>query len=180
MAGSWEWEHLIQTLRDTLDLVKLRAVEPEHLQDDLYGQLLPGLLYETVRDPVGSATGTGRRRCGRPEGRVECRPTHDGFSHWARIEPRPRGHDFDRTLQARVEDPLWMLTRQWQFGEFHGEDAGSAVMTTLAHRSSPITQIRVGASSAPYDHAVPLEARVERLPIDFPPPLSRALSAGTC
>jgi hypothetical protein len=97
--------------------------------------------------------------------------THDGFSHWARIEPRPRGHDFDRTLQARVEDPLWMLTRQWQFGEFHGEDAGSAVMTTLAHRSSPITQIRVGASSAPYDHAVPLEARVERLPIDFPPPL---------
>ena len=69
--------------------------------------------------------------------------THDGFSHWARIEPRPRGHDFDRTLQARVEDPLWMLTRQWQFGEFHGEDAGSAVMTTLAHRSSPITEIKV-------------------------------------
>jgi len=97
--------------------------------------------------------------------------THDGFSHWARIEPRPRGHDFDRTLQARVEDPLWMLTRQWQFGEFHGEDAGSAVMTTLAHRSSPITQIKVGASSAPYDHAMPLEARVERLPIDFPPAL---------
>ena len=30
-----------------------------------------------------------------------------------------------------------MLTRQWQFGEFHGEDAGSAVMATLAHRSLP-------------------------------------------
>ena len=34
--------------------------------------------------------------------------------------------DFDRSLRAEIRDPLWMLTRQWQLGEFKGEDAGSA------------------------------------------------------
>ncbi|SCF19725.1 hypothetical protein GA0074695_4247 [Micromonospora viridifaciens] len=44
--GAWRWEDLIQTLHDTLELSKIRAVEPEHLQDDLYGQLLPLLIGE--------------------------------------------------------------------------------------------------------------------------------------
>ena len=30
----------------------------------------------------------------------------------------------DRALRAEVRDPLWMLTRQWQMGEFQGDDAG--------------------------------------------------------
>ena len=32
---------------------------------------------------------------------------------------------FDRALRVEVRDALWMLTRQWQTGEFQGEDAGS-------------------------------------------------------
>ena len=33
-----------------------------------------------------------------------------------------------------MRDPLWMLTRQWQFGEFRGEDAASPVTARIAYR----------------------------------------------
>lgn len=54
---------------------------------------------------------------------VVFRPT---VTMWNRLEGRPRQEAFDRSLRAEVRDPLWMLTRQWQVGEFKGEDAGSA------------------------------------------------------
>jgi len=44
---------------------------------------------------------------------------------WNRLEGRPRRADFDRALKAEVRDPLWMLTKQWQLGEFKADDAGS-------------------------------------------------------
>src|SRR5512138_2951260 len=34
----------------------------------------------------------------------------------------------NESLQARVSDPLWLLARQWQFGEFQGSDSGSPVI----------------------------------------------------
>jgi hypothetical protein len=41
---------------------------------------------------------------------------------WNRVEGRPRAvKNFDRALKAEVRDPLWMLTRQWQMGEFEGD-----------------------------------------------------------
>ena len=46
---------------------------------------------------------------------------------WNRLEGRPRSADFERSLRAEVRDPLWFLTRQWQYGEFEGEDAGSPI-----------------------------------------------------
>ena len=44
---------------------------------------------------------------------------------WNRVEGRPRTVNFERGLRAEVCDALWMLSRQWQVGEFAGEDAGS-------------------------------------------------------
>jgi hypothetical protein len=35
---------------------------------------------------------------------------------WNRLEGRPRSTDFERSLRAEVRDPLWFLTRQWQYG----------------------------------------------------------------
>ena len=56
----------------------------------------------------------------------------------ARLEPpraaRARRSSSTRRCSARVHDPLWMLARQWQFGEFKGEDTGSAVLAKLARR----------------------------------------------
>ena len=39
---------------------------------------------------------------------------------WNRLEARPRTNSLDRALRAEVRDPLWMLTKQWQMGEFRG------------------------------------------------------------
>ena len=58
-----------------------------------------------------------------------------------RLEARPRTLDFTRSLRAEVRDPLWMLTRQWQFGEFEGEDAASAVTSRIAYQHETIDRV---------------------------------------
>jgi hypothetical protein len=88
---------------------------------------------------------------------------------WSRLEPRSRRVEFDEALAAPVHDPLWMLTRQWQLGEFKGEDTGSPILAKLARRVTPVGSVRVGEGSfEPEDLSLPAEARVERLPIEFP------------
>jgi hypothetical protein len=47
-TGSWSWDDLVETLNDTLEMAKNRAVEPEHLEDTVFGQILPALLTEVV------------------------------------------------------------------------------------------------------------------------------------
>ena len=49
------------------------------------------------------------------------------ITSWTRLESRTRSEDMRSNLQAQIHDPVWQLARQWQFGEFHGEDAGSPV-----------------------------------------------------
>ena len=86
---------------------------------------------------------------------------------WNRLEGRPRIPDFERSLKAEVRDPVWFLTRQWQFGEFQGEDAASPIDVALGVRSAPLAFMRVGATEVPYDPTVPIETRVEREPAAF-------------
>lgn len=93
---------------------------------------------------------------------------------WNRLEGRPRKEDFERSLRAEVRDPLWMLTRQWQFGEFKGEDAGSAVKARVQLNTSRIDSYAVRSKNpdlsggeqyekaVPYDTSFPLETEVER------------------
>jgi hypothetical protein len=87
---------------------------------------------------------------------------------WNRLEGRPRTAEFDRALRAEVRDALWFLTRQWQFGEFRGEDAGSPVEVRTSVRVDPLQHYAVDPQKATaYDVAVPLETHVEREPIPF-------------
>jgi hypothetical protein len=89
---------------------------------------------------------------------------------WNRLEGRPRTIDFDRSLRAEVRDPLWMLCRQWQFGEFQGEDAGSAVTSKVQVRTAHLNRYAGSSLQAVgYDDALPLETRVERegFPVDL-------------
>jgi hypothetical protein len=53
--------------------------------------------------------------------------------NWTRIEATTRTVGLSGGLEARIADPLWMLARQWQVGEFHGDDAAqpAAVRTTF-------------------------------------------------
>src|SRR5688572_10442053 len=80
-----------------------------------------------------------------------------------RLESSPRTADFDRSLKAEVRDPLWMLTRQWQFGEFKGEDAATAVTTKILGEHTSINTIHFPNNvTLPYDGKIPLEAVVEK------------------
>jgi hypothetical protein len=54
------------------------------------------------------------------------------ITFWNRLEPRPRAMNIAPALSARIRDPLWMLTRQWQFGEFHGEDAAAPAYVQMS------------------------------------------------
>ena len=87
---------------------------------------------------------------------------------WNRLEGRPRRPDFTRALKAEVRDPLWMITRQWQMGEFIGEDAGSPVTAKVAWKTDEVTALHSSSGTTkPYDPELPLEAVIEARPIQF-------------
>lgn len=94
-----------------------------------------------------------------------------------RLEARPRTLDFTRSLRAEVRDPLWLLTRQWQFGEFGGEDAGSAVVARIGYHHQTVDGVTLG-DGKPFafdPSTMPLETRVERETIPF---VLRELASG--
>lgn len=96
---------------------------------------------------------------------------------WNRLEGRPRKEDFDRSLKAEVRDPLWMLCRQWQFGEYRGEDAGSAVKAKVQVETARLNRYAAAGEPAyPYDDGMPLEVRVEREAV--PPTLALRVQVG--
>jgi len=85
---------------------------------------------------------------------------------WNRLEGRPRRKDFTRALKAEVRDPLWMITRQWQMGEFIGEDAGSPITAKLAWSSDTPAEFQAAQGGVKaYDPELPLETVMEGLPV---------------
>ncbi len=87
---------------------------------------------------------------------------------WTRIEPKPRDGTLARGLQAQIRDAAWMLARQWQVGEFAGEDAGSPVAATIGVTNRTLSTYRPGddpANAVALDMALPLEVHVEREPV---------------
>src|SRR6266404_4169280 len=79
-----------------------------------------------------------------------------------RLEPRARTEDFARSLRAEIRDPLWMLARQWQMGEFEAEDAGSAIDARLLASQAHVDRIALGGvGGREYDLELRLETIVE-------------------
>lgn len=91
---------------------------------------------------------------------------YPAITRWNRLEGRPRAHNFDRALKAEVRDALWMLAKQWQMGEFQGDDAGSPVLarTCIDVMAIDRFQARQGVVEE-LKVDVPLEAKVERRPL---------------
>ncbi|MEW6734624.1 MAG: hypothetical protein AB1489_25090 [Acidobacteriota bacterium] len=89
---------------------------------------------------------------------------------WTRLEPRTRNEDIRVGLQAKIHDPLWLLARQWQLGEFKGEDAASPIMARLQAECARLTRYRPGrfndgvaTAIQNYDsNTIALETLVER------------------
>lgn len=89
---------------------------------------------------------------------------------WIRVEPLPRSTDLQIALEARIADPMWLLARQWQMGEFAAEDAGSPIVANLRADVARFDRFHAGSpgdspASHSIDHrdeATPLETLIER------------------
>jgi hypothetical protein len=89
---------------------------------------------------------------------------------WTRLEPQSVSGDPTPGLEARVHDPLWLLGRQWQLGEFHGEDAGSPVAVHVSSTTSSIVAWQPGDpaeghQALAWQEGLFLDAAVEREPV---------------
>lgn len=87
---------------------------------------------------------------------------------WVRLEPRSRDKSLAPGLEARVHDPLWLVGRQWQFGELNADaDLGSAIVAEISAQVVPLARYRPGraeeaAEARQYDVSTqPLETLVE-------------------
>lgn len=95
---------------------------------------------------------------------------------WVRIEPRSRDPQLLAGTEARLHDPLWLLARQWQFGELQGADAGSAMIARAQVETAPVDAVSAdGEHWHPFDPVhTPLDAalapsateRTARPPLD--------------
>lgn len=104
---------------------------------------------------------------------------------WNRLEPRPRTNrdlSFKRELEARVRDPLWFLARQWQLGEFKGEDAASPIFINFKANISRFEKWLPGEGGevpllGAFKHTTrPMEALVNHEP--FTPDISTCVELG--
>lgn len=85
------------------------------------------------------------------------------YTSWLRFEPRPRAASLENSFEARVHDPLWLLGRQWQLGEFQGEDVGTPVQVRTSVSEAALDAVAVGATVRTYDPSTqPLEMVVEQ------------------
>ncbi len=88
---------------------------------------------------------------------------HPAITRWNRLEGRPRTHHFDRALKAELRDALWLLCKQWQMGEFWGDDAGTPALARVCLDGMAIDRFQAAQGPVePFSLAEPLEARVER------------------
>jgi hypothetical protein len=95
------------------------------------------------------------------------------ITSWIRLEPHCRNTDMNAGLQARIYDPLWLLARQWQVGEFQGEDNGSPAAARWQGDAARFTRYypsilpdKNPVDGEPFDgNVIPLETLVEREPV---------------
>ncbi|GAA4273764.1 hypothetical protein U6A24_02495 [Aquimarina gracilis] len=97
-------------------------------------------------------------------------PVNEGpvkFPPQFRIEGRSRDANNKSGLEMRVADPLWMLGRQWQFGEFNAEDNGSPISAQANFRKQQIDAYSFTGFQNPKSlEGAPLEPKVEAVKIN--------------
>ncbi len=148
----WTPDTLLQVLRETLELGKLRGVDLADLT--AMQPLLPAIRIPVVNNAAGNILGPMANQA--DDGHDDSPLTLDtSYRTPSTVETG---------LAARIHDPLWMLTRQWQFGEFAAQDAGSPALVNFQGTSQLINAWRPrGATDwVNYDPtATPLDVAVE-------------------
>ena len=97
-------------------------------------------------------------------------PPPGSITSWTRLEPQCRNADMGRSVGARLFDPLWLMARQWQMGEFQAADAGTPVQARVRATTAMLSRVHLGELPANTSIQVPrfnplrapLEALVER------------------
>lgn len=64
-----------------------------------------------------------------------------------RLEPQSTSGDPRPGVEARVHDPLWLMGRQWQLGEFEGEDAGTPLIVRAVTRTVAVDRWAPGVGN---------------------------------
>ena len=133
---TWDRELIPTILDETFDLAKIRGVD---LASITAGWAVPPRAVLPVQPAGGHACHA------LPAMAEEIAPStaSDPPARHPGKREAARGHQLDPTgttaprrhpgtsLQAQIRDPLWLLARQWQVGEFAGDDAGSPVQAVL-------------------------------------------------
>ena len=85
---------------------------------------------------------------------------------WQRLESTTIDGSLLEGEAACIADPLWLLGRQWQVGEFTGEDAASPLVVEATFSHASLSRVRLGSPDGGGPVAdrleLPLEAAVER------------------
>jgi hypothetical protein len=89
------------------------------------------------------------------------------FIAWNRIQGVTRSENVDIALQARTYDPLWFLSRQWQFGEFKAENAGSVIKARVRYESTKpsgfTTDLQSNYMDISADEVIHLASKIQKL-----------------
>ena len=96
---------------------------------------------------------------------------------WTRLEPRTRDTEFTDAAEATVHDPLWLLARQRQLGEWQGHDGGTPIEATVELTEHTYGTLRAAGSARDCSSGVPLEAAAHAEP--NPPGPFDAAAAGS-
>jgi hypothetical protein len=86
---------------------------------------------------------------------------------WTRLEPQSITGDPTPGLAAAVYDPLWLMYRQWQMGEYVGENTGSPLLVHVNGEATPVTAWQPGDPSSrrpaqPLSPELPIDPFIER------------------
>ena len=91
------------------------------------------------------------------------------FPTWIRLHPSSEDETLAISVQARIHDPLWLLGRQWQFGELRHDGGATPIDVRVEGTTAPLSRMRgggadvtTGRSAAIKPTGTPLEALVER------------------
>ena len=91
---------------------------------------------------------------------------------WTHIRTSYLHDDVRKGLEARIADPLWTLARQWQLGEFDGDDAASPIKIKVRHGSVSVGGLaspRTPNAKHPIKHDDLIEPLIEAAPAENGP-----------
>ncbi|MEM6342977.1 MAG: hypothetical protein AAF927_03820 [Bacteroidota bacterium] len=63
------------------------------------------------------------------------------YRNWLRVDGVNRQEDFSETFSLKTADPLWMLARQWQMGEFQAENNARPLYASIIYKSAKVNNL---------------------------------------